>query len=216
MSAPDLAAEPYLARALDGVQLIEASAGTGKTYTLATLFTRLIVEQRLRMGQVLAVTYTEAATQELRKRIRERLALAADVIGMPVRDDEDHEIALTRFILDRHLAGGTETPAQLARRLRTAVEETDLAAIFTIHGFCARVLREHALEAGQGLAAVELLGNARDLYAEVAADLWRVHAADPETADALIGLWKDPDTLAEDLPALCKPLPLYPAAPAAG
>ena len=216
MSAPGLAEEPYLARVLDGVQLIEASAGTGKTYTLATLFTRLIVEQRLRMGQVLAVTYTEAATQELRKRIRERLALAANVIGMPVRDDEDHEIALTRFILDRHLAGGTETPAQLARRLRTAVEETDLAAIFTIHGFCARVLREHALEAGQGLAAVELLGNARDLYAEVAADLWRVHAADPETADALIGLWKDPDTLAEDLPALCKPLPLYPAAPAEG
>ena len=216
MSAPDLAEEPYLARALDGVQLIEASAGTGKTYTLATLFTRLIVEQRLRMGQVLAVTYTEAATQELRKRIRERLALAANVIGLRVRDDEDHEIALTRFILDRHLAGGTETPAQLARRLRTAVEETDLAAIFTIHGFCARVLREHALEAGQGLAAVELLGNARDLYAEVAADLWRVHAADPETADALIGLWKDPDTLAEDLPALCKPLPLYPVAPAEG
>ena len=84
MSAPDLAAEPYLARALDGVQLIEASAGTGKTYTLATLFTRLIVEQRLRMGQVLAVTYTEAATQELRKRIRERLALATNVIGTPV------------------------------------------------------------------------------------------------------------------------------------
>jgi len=77
MSAPGLAEEPYLARALDGVQLIEASAGTGKTYTLATLFTRLIVEQRLRMGQVLAVTYTEAATQELRKRIRERLALGA-------------------------------------------------------------------------------------------------------------------------------------------
>ena len=79
MSTPDLAEEPYLARALDGVQLIEASAGTGKTYTLATLFTRLIVEQRLRMGQVLAVTYTEAASQELRKRIRERLALAANV-----------------------------------------------------------------------------------------------------------------------------------------
>ena len=80
MSTFDPAGEPYLTRALDGVQLIEASAGTGKTYTLATLFTRLIVEQRLRMGEVLAVTYTEAATQELRKRIRERLALAADLV----------------------------------------------------------------------------------------------------------------------------------------
>src|SRR5690606_30222434 len=124
----------------------------------ATLFTRLIVEQPLRMGQVLAVTYTEAATQELRKRIRERLALAADVIGTPAHDDEGHEAALTRFILDRHLATGGETPTQLARRLRTAAEETDLAAIFTIHGFCARVLREHALEAGQGFATAELLG----------------------------------------------------------
>lgn len=213
MSAIDVASEPYLVRALDGVQLIEASAGTGKTYTLATLFTRLIVERGLRMGQVLAVTYTEAATQELRRRIRERLTLAARVIGTPAHQDEGHEVALTRFILDRHLAAGEETPVQLARRLRTAAEETDLAAIFTIHGFCARVLREHALEAGQGFAAAELLGNARDLYAEVAADLWRVHAADPATVDALVGLWKEPDVLAEDLPALCGPLPLHPAVP---
>jgi len=213
MSAFDPAREPYLARALDGVQLIEASAGTGKTYTLATLFTRLIVEQRLRMGQVLAVTYTEAATQELRKRIRERLALAADLVGTPPRDDEKHEVALTRFVIDRHLAAGGETPTQLARRLRTAAEETDLAAIFTIHGFCARVLREHALDAGQGFEAGELLGNTRALHADLAADLWRAYAADPATVDALAGLWSGPDALADDLPALCGPLPLLPPAP---
>ncbi len=217
MSALEAAAgDAYLTRTLDGVQLIEASAGTGKTWTLATLFTRLIVERRLRMGDVLAVTYTEAATQELRRRIRERLSLAADLAADATRDGEgdSHEAALTRFILDRHLAGGEETPAQLARRLRIAAEETDLAAIFTIHGFCARVLREHALEAGQGFDAGELLGNARELYAELAADLWRVHAADAETADALAGLWNGPDALAADLPALCGPLPLYPEAPA--
>ncbi|HEV7272380.1 exodeoxyribonuclease V subunit beta [Pseudoxanthomonas sp.] len=205
--------EPYLTRALDGVQLIEASAGTGKTYTLATLFTRLIVEQRLRMGQVLAVTYTEAATQELRKRIRERLALAADLVGTPPCEDEKHEPALTRFIIDRHLAVGGETAAQLARRLRIAAEETDIAAIFTIHGFCARVLREHALEAGQGFDAGELLANTRALHADLAADLWRAYAADPATVDALAGLWSGPDALAEDLPALCGPLPLLPPAP---
>ena len=72
MSTFDPAGEPYLTRALDGVQLIEASAGTGKTYTLATLFTRLIVEQRLRMGEVLAVTYTLLE------------AWMADVQGRPV------------------------------------------------------------------------------------------------------------------------------------
>ena len=62
MSAPD----PYLVLSLAGVQRIEASAGTGKTFTLATLVVRLVVERGLRIGQLLAVTYTEAATQELR------------------------------------------------------------------------------------------------------------------------------------------------------
>jgi exodeoxyribonuclease V beta subunit len=213
MSGFDPAREPYLDRPLDGVQLIEASAGTGKTYTLATLFTRLIVERGLRMGDVLAVTYTEAATQELRKRIRERLALAADLVGTPSSDDETHEAALTRAILARHLAHGEESPVQLARRLRTAAEETDLAAIFTIHGFCARVLREHALDTGQGLQAGELLGNARALYEELAADIWRAYAADAGTTGVLTGLWSGPDALAADLPALCGPLPLLPAAP---
>lgn len=213
MSDFDPAREPYLTRALDGVQLIEASAGTGKTFTLATLFTRLIVERRRRLGDVLAVTYTEAATQELRKRIRERLALAADLVGTPPRDDEPHEVALTRFVIDRHLVGGEETPVHLARRLRAAAEETDLAAIFTIHGFCARVLREHALDAGQDFDAGELLGNTHALYAKIAADLWRTYAADPGTVDALTGLWSGPDALAEDLPALCGPLPLLPPAP---
>jgi exodeoxyribonuclease V beta subunit len=213
MNGFDPAREPYLDRPLDGVQLIEASAGTGKTYTLATLFARLIVERGLRMGEVLAVTYTEAATQELRKRIRERLALAADLVGTAAHEGETHEAALTRVILARHLARGEETPAQLARRLRTAAEETDLAAIFTIHGFCARVLREHALETGQGLQPGELLGNTRELYEELAADLWRAYAADAGTVDALAGLWNGPDALAADLPALCGPLPLLPAAP---
>ena len=214
MSMFDPTSEPYLTRTLDGVQLIEASAGTGKTYTLATLFTRLLVEQNLRVSQVLAVTYTEAATQELRRRIRDRLGLAAQLVGTPAQSDESHEVALTRCILDRHLASGEETADQLARRLRIAAEETDLAAIFTIHSFCARVLREYALETGQGFASAELLGNARALYAEVAADLWRVHAANADTADALMALWNSPEALAHDLPKLCESLPLLPTLPA--
>ena len=59
-----MAGDPYLALPLNGIRLIEASAGTGKTFTLATLFTRLVVEQGLRIGQILAVTFTDAATQE--------------------------------------------------------------------------------------------------------------------------------------------------------
>jgi len=213
MSTFDPATEPYLAEPLRGTRLIEASAGTGKTFTLATLFTRLIVEDGLRMGQVLAVTYTEAATQELRRRIRERLALAAALVGTQAAADEGHEAALTRAVIDAHLAreGVRETAEQLAARLRTAAEETDLAAIFTIHGFCARVLREHALEAGQGFAVTDLLANDKALMAEVAADLWRRHAHESGDAIALAGLWSGPDALAEDMEALCGPLPLRPA-----
>src|SRR5690606_14484844 len=138
--------DPYLDLPLHGVRLIEASAGTGKTFTLATLVTRLVVERGLRIGQVLAVTFTEVATQELRKRIRERLLLALRVMDTPQGSaDEDAEAALTRDILHAHLARSGESADALRRRLHQAALEIDLAAIFTIHGFCARVLREHAL-----------------------------------------------------------------------
>lgn len=205
--------DPYLTLPLTGTRLIEASAGTGKTFTLATLVTRLVVEQRLRIGQILAVTFTEAATQELRKRIRERLAVAARVIGTAPADEETPDVALSRAIIAAHLETSGESAQAVQRRLQQAADEIDLAAIFTIHGFCARVLREHALESGQTFAPPELLASAGELHDELAADLWRVHAADPRTADALIGLWKEgPDALSRDLGKLIaqpvlRPLP---------
>ncbi|WP_333629516.1 UvrD-helicase domain-containing protein, partial [Stenotrophomonas cyclobalanopsidis] len=108
MSTP---VDPYLLLPLQGIGLIEASAGTGKTFTLATLFTRLVVEQGLRIGQILAVTFTDAATQELRKRIRERLALAARLVDLPPADDEAPDALLTRQVLQRHLDEGGESAA---------------------------------------------------------------------------------------------------------
>lgn len=208
------AIDPYLTLPLQGVQLIEASAGTGKTFTLATLFTRLVVERGLRIGQILAVTFTDAATQELRKRIRERLALAARLVDLPASEDESPDVILTRSILHGHLQQGSESAAALSRRLQIAADEIDLASIFTIHGFCTRVLREHALESGHTFEPPELIPGERVLYEELAADLWRVHANDPATLDALLRLWKNPEALASDLPALRAPLPLLPAVPA--
>ena len=99
---------PYLDLALEGVHLVEASAGTGKTWTLATLVTRLVVERGLRIGQILTVTYTEAATQELRKRIRERLQLALDLVDAPPVEGEGAEAAVTRQLLHAHLQRGEE------------------------------------------------------------------------------------------------------------
>ncbi|HEY0332263.1 MAG TPA: exodeoxyribonuclease V subunit beta [Stenotrophomonas sp.] len=213
--------DPYLGLPLDGVRLIEASAGTGKTFTLATLFTRLVVERGLRIGQILAVTFTEAATQELRRRIRERLTLAlrlvpGDVAGAAPADAAP-DAHLTEALLKAHLAASGELPARLKQRLQQAVEEIDLAAIFTIHGFCARVLREHAVESGQTLAAPDLLPNDRELLAEVAADLWRLRAADAATAEDIIGLWPGgPSMLASDLREMVRHPELLPPAPAPG
>ncbi len=210
MNAGQMNEDPYLQLPLDGLRLIEASAGTGKTFTLATLFTRLVVEQGLRMGQILAVTFTDAATQELRKRIRERLDLAARLVGETPDTGDGPETVLTHAILQRHLAQGGESAAQLGRRLRVAAEETDLAAIFTIHGFCTRVLGEYALESGHSFATPELLANTRELHAELAADLWRLHAGQEEQLEALLGLWKTPEELAKDLSVLSSDLPLLP------
>ncbi|MCC4593071.1 exodeoxyribonuclease V subunit beta [Xanthomonas campestris pv. cannae] len=223
--------DPYLQLPLHGVRLIEASAGTGKTFTLATLFTRLVVERGLRLGQLLAVTFTEAATQELRRRIRERLALAATLVpdadgslvgaasaatnpSQPIPQHDPPDVALTRAILTEHLATNTETPTALRRRLQQAAEDIDLAAIFTIHGFCARVLREHALESGQAFAAPQLLTDDRELLRDVAADLWRQRAADPAMAEDLVALWPGgPDGMAIDLRELVRHPTLLPAAP---
>ncbi len=210
MTAMTPADNPYLSLPLEGVRLIEASAGTGKTFTLATLFTRLVVERELRIGQVLVVTFTEAATQELRKRIRERLLLAAGLVATGGGSDDDNETVLTRVILRRHLDDSGESPQSLSRRLRIAAEEMDLASIFTIHGFCARVLSEHALEIGHGFAVPELLTNTRALHEEVAADLWRHHASNDDSLDALLCLWRSPKALVQSLAVLAGPLPLFP------
>ncbi len=205
------ARDPYLDLPLDGVRLIEASAGTGKTYTLATLVTRLVVERGLRIGQILAVTFTEAATQELRKRIRERLQLTLDLVDAPAAADEKPEAALTRQLLQAHRERSSESDDALRRRLRQAMLDIDLAAIFTIHGFCARVLREHALESGQAFDAPELLTNDRELREALAADLWRAHALDDASTEDLDKLWpQGHEALAADLKDLLREPVLLP------
>ena len=208
------ARDPFLDVPLDGVQLIEASAGTGKTFTLATLVTRLVVEGGLRVGEILAVTYTEAASQELRRRIRERLQLALELFDAPETEDETPAAELTRALLDARRESGVEGDEALKQRLRQATLDIDLAAVFTIHGFCARVLREHALESGHAFDAPELLADDSELRAELAADLWRAHARDDAGAEDLAALWKGGyEELAKDLPALLREPVLLPPMP---
>lgn len=171
---------------LDGTRLVEAGAGTGKTWTITALVLRLLLEQALEIGQILVVTYTRAATGELRGRIRQRLAEALAAFEAGGSAD-----AYLSELVARHDAG------LACVRLRLAIESFDEAAIHTIHGFCPRALAETAFEAGQGFER-ELLADQRELLAAVARDAWRrlLAGASENWARWLIDRFGGPDALA--------------------
>ena len=147
--------------ATTGVQLIEASAGTGKTYSITSLYLRLLLERRLTVEQILVVTFTEAATAELHERIRTRLRSAVQVFAERHGDDP-----FLCQLLER-----SPDPEADRRFLARAVSDIDKAAVSTIHGFAHRVLQQHALETGL-LFELELTGATESLVREIAADYW--------------------------------------------
>ena len=168
MTAPDVS-RPLDLRAvsLEGLQVIEASAGTGKTRTITGIYLRLVMERDIPVEQILVVTYTVAATEELRERIRDVLlqALAA-LRGSAVTDEMAAE--LTAAVDDREAA---------TRRVQQALANFDLAAIHTIHGFCQRALADGAFESGLPFDR-ELVPDVRDLVQEVVDDFWRTRVVD--------------------------------------
>lgn len=182
---------------LHGTRLIEASAGTGKTYTLATLYVRLIIEARMTVPQILAVTFTIAATGELRTRLRERLSLALALADESLVASGDGAAASTAALVDAALQ--QEPRAALVQRLRAAVEAMDLAPIHTIHAFCQRALADHAVEAAQPLIARELLASEKALWLEIATEFWRTVSYANADADVLLQHWRGPQAFASDL-----------------
>ena len=146
-----------------GPILIEASAGTGKTYTIAGLVLRLLLERsELTIDRILVTTFTELATAELRGRIRDLLHRALDAFQTGESDD-DLIAAMLRKHPDHRAA---------ATRLNDALVDFDEAPIYTIHGFCQRVLAERAFETGT-LFDAELVTDERELLHEIASDFWR-------------------------------------------
>ena len=139
-----------------GGLLIEASAGTGKTYNIQNVYLRLVVSNGLRVQNILVVTFTEAATQELRDRLRQILRdcerflavaageLPADTLDQEARDRIEPILSLPLQDL------GAEADRNAEQRLRIwlALSDFDSAAIFTIHGFCNRILARYAFECG--------------------------------------------------------------------
>jgi len=151
---------------LEGANIIEASAGTGKTHAIAGLFLRLILEQELLIKEILVVTFTEAATEELRDRIRKRLKDAFDVLTGAQTPSGD---VLLEKLADRYRGN-----ARSIDSLSNALTDFDEAAIYTIHGFCQRMLRENAFESN-ALFDTELVTNQTALLQVLVDDFWRKH-----------------------------------------
>ncbi len=185
---------------LHGSRLIEASAGTGKTYTISALYLRLILRhggeaafrEPLLPPQILVVTFTDAATRELRDRIRARLVEAAAVFRGNGKPD-DLLAQLREEVPEGEWAG-------CARRLELAAQWMDEAAVSTIHGWCQRMLREHAFDSGS-LFNQTLETDHSELLAEVIRDYWRQHCYPLEKAalDWAVDNWGTPASLGEQL-----------------
>ncbi len=189
---------------LRGSRLIEASAGTGKTFTISALYLRLVLGQgadidfprALLPPDILVVTFTEAATQELRDRIRARLVDAAKAFRQELPKPDPIITALCQQTPPEHWAAS-------ARKLEIAAQWMDQAAVSTIHSWCQRMLREHAFDSGS-LFEQSLETDQRELRAEVARDYWRQQCY-PLSGAALEWVaqhWQTPDTLLSSLHAL--------------
>jgi exodeoxyribonuclease V beta subunit len=202
---------------LSGRSLIEASAGTGKTFTIAMLYVRLVLghdpsnerARPLTPPDILVVTFTDAATKELRDRIRARLTEAAAYFQADPDDVTPLEPGDTDLL---HVLRDDYPPQQwpaCARRLQLAAEWMDEAAVSTIHGWCNRMLREHAFDS-DSLFTQTLETDQSDLLAEVVRDYWRTFMAPLDATDAAeVDAWlKGPNDLRKKLRNLIDVAPL--------
>lgn len=151
---------------LESVNLIEASAGTGKSWTVSLLVLRLILEKELTIDQILVVTFTEAATKELREAVRNRIIEALAFFKDPKQTLQQKEYTT---LYEKQAHGIDELAIQRLKRAKLSIDE---AAIFTIHGFCQRALSEYAFEAGLPFES-ELMESDAELMQKLTDDFWR-------------------------------------------
>jgi exodeoxyribonuclease V beta subunit len=188
-----------------GINLIEASAGTGKTFTIAMLIARFVVEKAIPIEQLLVVTFTKAATEELKDRIRKRLIEVKAVLDG--NSDTGSDISAWLDSLDISI----ET---IRSRLNLALLNIDQADIFTIHGFCQRILSEHALESGQ-LFDCQLTEDIDYIRQRCADDFWRrqIYLRNAREAAVLMQKYSTPDDLLASLPPITADYRLLPESP---
>ncbi len=164
MTAPhfDLATTPIE----EGMTLIEASAGTGKTYCLTGLVVRLLVERKVEsIGRILVVTFTNAAADELQSRIRDAVRLARELLSRPAAETSPPVEPYLETLRQRYGPAAAEP-------LREALLAFDDLKVATIHGFCKQVLESHAFESGLPFDP-ELIEDDQALLISAAEDIWR-------------------------------------------
>ena len=163
---------------LNQISLIEASAGTGKTYTIGSLYLRLLLKagennfsRPLNVEEILVVTFTEMATEELKKKIRERITDAIDKLTTFSETQDKSAFKNDEFLtaLCHYL-----DIFEAIHRLKLAEQNMDLAAIYTIHGFCRRMLMQYAFHSGIHFN-LELIKDQSDLLVRFANEFWREH-----------------------------------------
>ena len=199
-----------------GSRLIEASAGTGKTWTIAALYLRLVLghgeadavsgdatafSRPLVPSEILVMTFTRAATRELSDRIRSRLLQAARCF----RGEQSPEASDTFLIGLLGAFADDKARNNAAWRLAMAAESMDDAAIHTIDSWCQRMLREHAFDSGC-LFDEELSSNEAAMLAEASQDYWRqqLYPLSGEPLDQALLVWNDIGALTKDAKDLAR------------
>ncbi|WP_157550904.1 UvrD-helicase domain-containing protein, partial [Nocardioides jensenii] len=156
-----------------GTTLLEASAGTGKTWTIGALVTRFVAEGEARLDEMLVVTFGRAASQELRERVRWQLVEAERALATPDAPREPNDL------IDLLLTGSVDEVTVRRHRVREALGSFDAATIATTHQFCQLVLRSLGV-AGDTDSSARLVEDLDDLLIEVVDDLYLRGFADAE------------------------------------
>jgi len=182
---------------LNGVALIEASAGTGKTFTITSLYLRLILGHQCENKspeQILVVTFTRAATEELRSRIRARLKQAH---GALVENDSSKDAFLYQLLPDLLQDIDRE---KCLERLKDAIQIMDLASIYTIHGFAQKLLKQYAVESHIS-DDFELVINQTQWLEQACRDVWRkkVYPLSDAELEVVLSRWDSPDALLKSI-----------------
>ncbi len=168
-----------------GRSLIEASAGTGKTWTIAVLYLRLLLERGLSPRQVVVTTFTEAAAQELRERLRGKLQWASQIASSG-QQPTSADLGADTAWLHARWSHDSDARSRDLQALRLALAEMDVAPVSTLHSLCRRILADHPFACRVAFVMGDMVPSDAMLD-EVTADLWR-RLQQGDDSDALVRL----------------------------